>query len=161
MAKTADAVSLLKEWSTWLVGIETLAIGLTGELLIDLKCGEGALKIFGPIAISLFLVSICSAAHLLVALPAFSLRYPEIENGEDFLNKDAFVSNICWINKISLLDLVNLEMYPFLLGIVSFIVGLILTVHPPSLLFLLAVIVLALFALFRAISRRRNARQLL
>jgi hypothetical protein len=83
-----ESLKLLKEWSTWLVAIQTAAIGAIGAGFKDVVfidhcrvlglasgCGQFA-KLLASSVVVLFGVSIISALYLLLALPAIVLRLP-------------------------------------------------------------------------------------
>jgi hypothetical protein len=89
-----EALKLLKEWSTWLVTIQTATIGGIAVGLKDFKFPADCFVIssiscefvekgLATGAIILFGISIVSAMYLLLALPAVAQRLPAEGEGQD------------------------------------------------------------------------------
>jgi hypothetical protein len=85
-----EAMKLLKEWSTWLVAIQTAAIGAIAAGLKDVAFNtactishvgitcDGLARSLATCVIVCFGVSIVAALYLLLALPAIAQRLPPI-----------------------------------------------------------------------------------
>jgi hypothetical protein len=90
MEKNAlEAIQLLKEWSTWLVAIETASIAAIAAGAKDLTLDAGACmavmaKLIATGAVVAFGISIISALYLLLALPGVSQRLPEVQTEDIF-----------------------------------------------------------------------------
>lgn len=120
-SEIAEAIKLLKDWASWLVGIQTASIAALGVFSdgAEFHAIESALAAFMAVA---FLVSICAATFLFVSLPAFLLRCPEVSRSQDILDRGAFRSRSRAVERISVLHLVALVHWPFALGVTAFVV---------------------------------------
>ena len=65
--RALEAIKLLKDWSTWLAGIQTGAIAVVGALLRDGRPGKH--KWLPPACLTAFSLSLLAAAWLLGTLP--------------------------------------------------------------------------------------------
>jgi hypothetical protein len=90
MEKNAlEAIQLLKEWSTWLVAIETASIAAIAAGAKDLTLDASAwvavmTKFIATGAVVAFGISIISALYLLLALPGVSQRLPQVQTEDIF-----------------------------------------------------------------------------
>lgn len=73
------ALRSLKEWSTWLVGLETVLVGFLVSLLSSQQLALGSPYLRG--AIICFGFSIISATVLLAAVPSLTERLPAATDG--------------------------------------------------------------------------------
>jgi hypothetical protein len=73
------ALRFLKEWSTWMVGVETLLMGFLVSLLTGDRITLGSIYLKG--AVVCFGISIMIAAWLLGAIPSLSQRLPMATEG--------------------------------------------------------------------------------
>lgn len=117
-----ESIKLLKDWSIWLVGIQTAAIAaIVGLLKTVTNPGSSLMVWCGTGAILFFVISISFATFLLVALPAFYMRFPDVEKGKDFVYLQALELDGIFKNwKPTILFLIGGEQYAFLVGIVFF-----------------------------------------
>jgi len=81
MQNHLKAIELLQDWSKWLVGINSAAIGAVGALTTrpsyDLQAMSSATLLCGACATALFLVSLAFSNWLLLALPGVVQRASE------------------------------------------------------------------------------------
>ena len=70
-SKNLEALKLISDWAKWLVTIETVAIAIIGSALLatDRPAVPVLAEVFGTVAIGSFLLSIVTAAALLLTLP--------------------------------------------------------------------------------------------
>jgi hypothetical protein len=104
MEKNAlEAIQLLKEWSTWLVAIETASIAAIAAGAKDLTLDAGACvavmaKLIATGAVVAFGISIISALYLLLALPGVSQRLPQVQTEDIFSMRTpaGFMLKLSW-----------------------------------------------------------------
>jgi hypothetical protein len=117
--KTLESVKLLKDWSSWLVGIQTAAIAAIGALIKDGDLNL-SIRLSAVGAVICFVISIGFASMLLVSLPAFHMRNSEVNKGSDFIELAAFVGKATRFRNPKLLSLVNGQQWFFFAGIFCF-----------------------------------------
>src|SRR5688572_21253565 len=97
-SNSLEAIKLISDWGKWLVTIETAAIAVIGSALLTADRSEvPALgRIFGTLAISSFLVSIVSAAVLLLTLPEITQNLRPDQN--IWLTEDSVAGRLLGMN---------------------------------------------------------------
>jgi hypothetical protein len=120
-----EALKLLRDWSTWLVTVQAVSLGLVSALW-----GKDAIKLRNLCAVLVFIffgLSIICATFVLAGLPDITQRMPiNTHQGHSAYNiykvpLFSWLPDWQWVT--SLWTFTFLEHLTFLLGIVSFIWG--------------------------------------
>ncbi len=103
-----ESIKLLKDWATWLVTIQTASIAALATLIGNDTNLAPVLKVFVVISSFYFIMSIIVSSYLLVCLPGFYRRLPDIiKYNKDFLQRPAFISALSHVQRIKVIWLVG------------------------------------------------------
>jgi hypothetical protein len=73
-ALSVEAAKLVKEWSVWMVAVQTALIGF---LVTKSNSLDASLELSVQVALGCFTISVLAAAWILSALPYIVIRLPE------------------------------------------------------------------------------------
>ena len=128
-----EALRLISDWAKWLITIETGAIAIIGTIIkAETATSSESVRVFATGAIGSFVISIASAAALLLTLPDIAQNLqPQVDV---WLTSDTVVGRVFHLNTQ---DIALMESVFFGLGILCF-AALILTItwarpaNPPA-----------------------------
>lgn len=112
-----EATKLLKEWSVWMVGVQSALIGF---LATSTPTQSGNPTIAINISLVCFAVSVLAAAWVLSALPYVVIRLLEEGNPNIYYMR---LSGSLILNRIPLWLMGAIQHWAFALGVISLVFG--------------------------------------
>ena len=115
-ARIKDSLSLMKDWASWMAGIQTATLGALGYLV---QGGVVSQLLLPAVSVVTFMgVAVVSSSYLLASIPSVMLRIPPgTEFSERFDIYEMPLFN--WTTKITLGYVAALQHVFWLLGLVS------------------------------------------